>query len=70
MEGRLLVPALADVEEERREGAGNAADEADRGQLEEMSTIRPPVVTGLRSCDDTVRSCTVVKKKASQRLRI
>jgi hypothetical protein len=35
-----------------------------------MSTIRPPVVTGFRSCDDTVRSCTVVKKKASQRLRI
>ena len=35
-----------------------------------MSTIRPGVVTGFRICDETVRSCTVVKKKASQRLWI
>ena len=35
-----------------------------------MSTIRPPVVSGFGICDETVSSCTVVKKNASQRLWI
>jgi hypothetical protein len=35
-----------------------------------MSTIRPPVVTGFGICDETVSSCTVEKKNASQRLWI
>ena len=35
-----------------------------------MSTSRPPVVTGLGICDETVSSCTVEKNNASQRLWI
>ena len=35
-----------------------------------MSTIRPPVVSGFGICDETVSSCTVVKKNASQMLWI
>ena len=35
-----------------------------------MSTIRPPVVTGFGICDETVSSCTVEKKNASQMLWI
>src|SRR5262245_21558657 len=35
-----------------------------------MSTMRPPVDTGFGSCDETVSSCVVVQKNASQRLWI
>src|SRR6266545_3011701 len=31
-----------------------------------MSTIRPPVVTGFLSCEDTVRSCVVTQKNPSK----